>query len=60
MVPHLILGKSLVSWVLTEPGGCSDAFGLKTNDVKSGDYWILNGSKTFITNPSRKRGKKVA
>ncbi|HQU70714.1 MAG TPA: acyl-CoA dehydrogenase family protein [Calditrichia bacterium] len=52
VVSHLTQGKSLASWALTEPGGGSDAFGLKTNAVKSGDHWILNGSKTFITNPN--------
>jgi alkylation response protein AidB-like acyl-CoA dehydrogenase len=51
-IPPLLTGKSLASWALTEPGGGSDAFGLKTNAHKEGDRWILNGSKTFITNPN--------
>lgn len=51
-IPHLTSGKSLAAWALTEPGGGSDAFGLKSTARKEGDKWILNGSKTFITNPN--------
>lgn len=35
---------------MTEPSGGSDLAALKTNAVRDGDDWILNGSKTFITN----------
>ncbi len=51
IIPHLTSGKSLASWALTEPAGGSDAMGLKTTAVRDGDYWVLNGTKTFITNP---------
>lgn len=51
-MPQLTSGKSLAAWALTEPGGGSDAFGLKTTARKEGRYWVLNGSKTFITNPT--------
>lgn len=51
-IPHLVTGKSLASWGLTEPGGGSDAFGTKTTARRDGDDYILNGSKTFITNPN--------
>jgi alkylation response protein AidB-like acyl-CoA dehydrogenase len=37
-------------WALTEPGAGSDAFAMKTTAKKDGDRYILNGSKTFITN----------
>jgi len=37
-------------WGLTEPEAGSDAFSLKTTAKPDGDYYILNGSKTFITN----------
>lgn len=37
-------------WGLTEPGAGSDAFSLRTMAKPDGDYYILNGSKTFITN----------
>jgi hypothetical protein len=51
-VPHLATGKSLAAWALTEPSGGSDAYGLKTTARKEGDFYVLNGSKTFITNPN--------
>jgi len=34
---------------LTEPGSGSDAASLRTKAVKQGDYYILNGSKAFIS-----------
>ena len=37
-------------WGLTEPESGSDAFALKTTARPDGDYYVLNGSKTFITN----------
>jgi len=35
---------------MTEPGGGSDLAALKTTAVRDGDGWVINGSKTFITN----------
>lgn len=49
-IPPLLKGDSLSAWALTEPNSGSDAKALKTTAVKKGDYWVLNGSKTFITN----------
>ncbi|RMH98617.1 MAG: acyl-CoA dehydrogenase, partial [Calditrichaeota bacterium] len=49
-LPPLTTGKTLAAWALTEPGGGSDAYSLKTTARRKGDHWILNGSKTFITN----------
>jgi len=49
-IPPLLKGETLSAWALTEPGSGSDAKALTTTAVKDGDYWILNGSKTFITN----------
>ena len=40
----------LCSFGLSEPGAGSDVASLKTTAVKEGDEWVLNGSKTFITN----------
>ncbi len=37
------------AWGLTETGSGSDAGGMMTTGTKDGDYWIINGSKTFIT-----------
>jgi alkylation response protein AidB-like acyl-CoA dehydrogenase len=44
-------GDLIGAWALTEPGAGSDALGgMKTRAVKNGDHYVLNGSKTFITN----------
>ena len=44
-------GDLIGAWALTEPGAGSDALGgMKTRAVKDGDHYVLNGSKTFITN----------
>ena len=48
-LPDLAAGRKLAAWALTEPGSGSDAAGLRTTAVRRGDRWILNGSKTFIT-----------
>ncbi|WP_123053951.1 acyl-CoA dehydrogenase family protein [Clostridium sp. JN-1] len=45
----VITGKKKLSFALTEPGAGSDAGGLTTTAVRKGDYYILNGRKTFIT-----------
>jgi alkylation response protein AidB-like acyl-CoA dehydrogenase len=49
-IPKLASGEWLGAWGLTEPGSGSDAAGARTTAVKMGDKWVLNGSKTFITN----------
>ena len=49
---RLASGQTLGAWGLTETSAGSDAAAVKTKAVKKGDYWILNGSKTFITNGS--------
>jgi alkylation response protein AidB-like acyl-CoA dehydrogenase len=49
-IPKLASGQWLGAWGLTEPGSGSDAGGARTSAVKKGDRWVLNGSKTFITN----------
>ena len=49
LVP-LAQGKKLGAWSLTEPEAGSDAGGTRSTAVRSGDHWILNGSKTFTTN----------
>jgi acyl-CoA dehydrogenase len=40
----------LASFCLTEPDAGSDVSGMKTNAVRKGDKWVINGSKCFITN----------
>jgi alkylation response protein AidB-like acyl-CoA dehydrogenase len=49
-ITKLASGEWLGSWGLTEPGSGSDAAGMRTTATKRGDRWVLNGSKTFITN----------
>jgi alkylation response protein AidB-like acyl-CoA dehydrogenase len=49
-IPKLATGESLAAWGLTEPGSGSDAAGARTSAVRKGDRWVLNGTKTFITN----------
>lgn len=49
-LPQLASGELLSSFCLTEPDAGSDAGSLKTSAVRDGDYYILNGTKRFITN----------
>lgn len=48
-VPRLATGETMGAWGLTEPNAGSDAGGTQTHAVRSGDGWVLNGSKNFIT-----------
>lgn len=48
----LAKGEKVGCWGLTENSAGSDAGGTKTVAVRDGDHWVLNGSKTFITNAS--------
>jgi hypothetical protein len=49
-VPRLASGEWLGCWSLTEPEAGSDAAGTRTTARQDGDYWVLNGAKTFTTN----------
>ncbi|HEU5484714.1 MAG TPA: acyl-CoA dehydrogenase family protein [Microlunatus sp.] len=49
-LPRFCTGELLTAIAMTEPSGGSDLANLKTTAVRNGDDWILNGSKTFITN----------
>jgi len=49
-VPKLATGEFLGAWGLTEPGAGSDAGGARCSAVRRGNNWVLNGTKTFITN----------
>ena len=49
LVPS-IAGEKIGCLCITEPFGGSDVAGMKTTAVKKGDSYIINGSKTFITN----------
>ncbi|MCC3303515.1 acyl-CoA dehydrogenase family protein [Sneathiella sp. HT1-7] len=49
-LPKLATGEMIGAIAMTEPGAGSDLQGVKTRAVKDGDDYIINGSKTFITN----------
>ena len=49
-LPGVAAGETLLSIGMTEPSGGSDLAALKTTAVRDGDDWVINGSKTFITN----------
>jgi len=49
-LPGVASGEILLAIGMTEPSGGSDLAALKTTAVKDGDTWVINGSKTFITN----------
>ena len=51
LVP-LAKGEKIAAFALTEPQAGSDAAAIKTRAVRDGDYYVLNGSKCFITNGS--------
>lgn len=48
-LPDLATGNSIGAWGLTESMSGSDAAGLKTTADKDGDYYVINGGKTFTT-----------
>src|SRR5262249_15249306 len=51
-LPRAARGEWLAAWGLTEPGSGSDAARLRTRAVSSGEGWLPNGTKTFITQGS--------
>src|SRR6478672_10864287 len=49
-LPGMANGDLICAIAMTEPSGGSDLAALKTTAVRDGDDWVVNGSKTFITN----------
>jgi acyl-CoA dehydrogenase len=49
-LPKLASGAMIGAIAMTEPGAGSDLQGVKTTAVRDGEHFVLNGSKTFITN----------
>jgi long-chain-acyl-CoA dehydrogenase len=47
---RMVSGEAVGALAMTEPGAGSDVQGIRTNAVRDGDDWVLNGSKIFITN----------
>jgi alkylation response protein AidB-like acyl-CoA dehydrogenase len=49
-LPKFCSGELITALAMTEPSGGSDVAALRTQAVRDGEDWIINGSKTFITN----------
>lgn len=49
-LPRYCSGEMITAIGMTEPGAGSDLAALRTTAVRDGDYFVVNGSKTFITN----------
>ena len=49
-LPAVASGELLLAIGMTEPSGGSDLAALRSTAVRDGDHWVINGSKTFITN----------
>ena len=49
-LPKICSGETIGALAMTEPGGGSDLAAIKTTAKDMGDHYIVNGSKTFITN----------
>ena len=49
-IPKAVSGELVTAIAMTEPGTGSDLQSVKTNAVMDGNHWVINGSKTFISN----------
>ncbi|MFJ7638449.1 acyl-CoA dehydrogenase family protein [Peribacillus sp. NPDC097225] len=49
-LPEMAAGNKIAAFALSEPGAGSDATNLATTAEKKGEYWVMNGTKHFITN----------
>ena len=50
LLPLCVSGEAILGIAMTEPGAGSDLAGMKTRAEDRGDHWLLNGSKTYISN----------
>jgi len=50
LLPKMVSGECITAIAMTEPGTGSDLQGVKTTAVMDGNEYLINGSKTFITN----------
>jgi acyl-CoA dehydrogenase len=50
LLPGCVRGERILGVAMTEPGAGSDLGGMKTRAEDRGDHWLLNGSKTYISN----------
>ncbi|MBU1378922.1 MAG: acyl-CoA dehydrogenase family protein [Alphaproteobacteria bacterium] len=49
-LPKMVSGEAITAIAMTEPGAGSDLQGVRTTALKDGDHYVVNGSKTYITN----------
>jgi alkylation response protein AidB-like acyl-CoA dehydrogenase len=49
-LPRCVSGECILAIAMTEPGAGSDLAGMKTRAEDRGDHWVINGSKTYISN----------
>ncbi len=49
-LPKCVSGEHILAVAITEPGAGSDVAGIRTRAEDKGDHWLLNGSKTYISN----------
>ena len=49
-LPRCVAGDCILAIAMTEPGAGSDLAGMKTRAEDRGDHWVINGSKTYISN----------
>jgi acyl-CoA dehydrogenase len=50
LLPRCISGETILGIAMTEPGAGSDLAGIKSRATRDGDDWVINGSKTYISN----------
>jgi alkylation response protein AidB-like acyl-CoA dehydrogenase len=50
LLPKCVSGETILGIAMTEPDAGSDLAGIKTRAEDRGDHWLLNGSKTYISN----------
>lgn len=49
-MPGIVSGEKILAVAMTEPGAGSDLAGMRTRAEDKGDHWLLNGTKTYISN----------
>ena len=52
-LPAIASGEKRVCFAVTEPGGGSDVAAMKTTAVRKGDRYVINGTKTYISNANK-------
>lgn len=53
IVPEVLQGEKIAALAITEPGGGSDVAAIRTTARRDGDFFVVNGEKTFITSGMR-------